>query len=373
MNTIVFSSNSSWYLFNFKIGTLQNLIKQNFKVICICPEDEYSFKLKAIGCDHEDIDISSKSKNPFKDLKILLKYFFIYKRLKPNICFHFTVKPNIYGTLAAAMLNIKIVNNITGLGTTFIHKDFVSHIVRFLYLISQPFAFKVLCQNNDDFELILKLGIAKKDQLKLVPGSGVNIKKFSPFERIKLNDHIYTFMYIGRMLADKGLRELISAMQKINKNKIICKLDLYGPDDSDNISAISLDELKHWNIVPGVSYHGITDNPHLALQKADCVILPSYREGMPRSLLEAGAMGLPSIATNVPGCRHIIQHNVNGILCEPKSIQSLEQAMLLMINIPDKDQKIMGQRARDIVSRDFSEQKLIDLTLNIIKNAYNEK
>ena len=112
----------------------------------------------------------------------------------------------------------------------------------------------------------------------------------------------------------------------------------------------------------------------LALYRSiDIVVLPSWREGLSKSLLEAASMSLPIITTNVPGCRHIIQHNVNGILCEPKSIQSLEQAMLLMINIPDKDQKIMGQRARDIVSRDFSEQKLIDLTLNIIKNAYNAK
>ena len=119
-----------------------------------------------------------KARNPLKDLKIFFNYFFFIDALKPMICFHFTVKPNIYATLAAAILRIKIINNITGLGTTFIHKNFVSYIVKFLYLISQPFAYKILCQNEDDFEILSKLGFIKKDQLKLVPGSGVNIKKF---------------------------------------------------------------------------------------------------------------------------------------------------------------------------------------------------
>ena len=108
MNTVVFSSNSSWYLFNFKIGTLKNLIDNGYTVVCISPEDEYSSNLQEIGCVHEHIEISSKSKNPFKDIKIFLKYFFLYRRLKPLICFHFTIKPNIYGALAAAIFRIKI-------------------------------------------------------------------------------------------------------------------------------------------------------------------------------------------------------------------------------------------------------------------------
>ena len=115
MKKVVFSSNSSFYLLNFKIGTLKYLIEKGYKVICISPKDKYSMKLKDIGCVHENIDISSQSKNPFKDLKVFLSFFLIYKRLRPNICFHFTVKPNIYGTLAAAILGVKIINNITGL------------------------------------------------------------------------------------------------------------------------------------------------------------------------------------------------------------------------------------------------------------------
>lgn len=369
MNTVVFSSNSSWYLFNFKIGTLRKLIDNGYKVVCISPQDNYSSELQGIGCVHKNIEIQSKSKNPLKDLKIFFNYFFLYWHLKPLICFHFTVKPNIYATLAAAILRIKIINNITGLGTTFIHKNFTSYIVKFLYLISQPFAYKILCQNEDDFKILSKLGFIKKDQLKLVPGSGVNVQKFTPVEKSYGKDHIYTYIYIGRMLADKGLRELISAVKILNRNKIICKLLLYGPFDSDNISSIAMEEIKEWNSIPGVTYEGITDSPHLELQKADCVVLPSYREGMPRSLLEAGAMRLPSVATNVPGCRHIIQHNVNGILCDPKNIESLFQALREMINIPLQEQRKMGQRAREIVVKNFSEQKLIDLALDFVEKT----
>jgi len=367
MDTIVFSSNSSWYLFNFRIRTLKYLIERGYNIVCISPKDSYSSKLTDIGCVHEDIEIRSKSKNPVMDLKIFLKYFYLYWRLKPLICFHFTIKPNIYGTIAAAIFRVKVINNITGLGTTFIHKNFISCIVKFLYLISQPFAYKILCQNDDDFNLLTNSGLVKKRQLQLIPGSGVDIKKFSPILKSYEENQVYTFIYIGRMLADKGLRELISAVKTLNQNEILCNLVLYGPCDADNISSISMKEINHWKSIPGVSYEGVTDNPHLALQKADCVVLPSYREGMPRSLLEAGAMGLPSIATNVPGCRHIIQHNINGLLCDAKNIQSLKQAMRKMINIPLKDQIIMGQRAREIVVSKFDEQLLIDMTLDFVK------
>jgi glycosyltransferase involved in cell wall biosynthesis len=369
MHTIVFSSNSSWYLFNFKIETLKNLVDLGYNVVCISPQDKHSSKLQDIGCIHENIEFQSKSRNPLKDLKIFFNYLFLYRRLKPMICFHFTVKPNIYATLAAAILRIKIINNITGLGTTFIHKNFVSTIVKFLYVISQPLAYKIFCQNEDDLAILSKLGSIKKDKLLLVPGSGVNIKKFSPIEKHYKKDHIYTFIYIGRMLSDKGLRELISAIKILNKNQIICKLLLYGPFDSDNISSILMDEIKEWDSIPGIQYEGITESPQLELQKADCVVLPSYREGMPRSLLEAGAMGMPSVATNVPGCRHIIKHNFNGILCEPKNIESLSQALKEMISTPMQEQRKMGQRARDIVVKSFSEQKLIDLTLDFVEKT----
>ena len=373
MNTVVFSSNSSWYLFNFKIEILKNLIDHGYSVICISPIDAYTSKLRDIGCIHENIKISSKSTNPLKDLKIFLSYFFLYRRLKPLVCFHFTIKPNIYGTLAAAILRINIINNITGLGTTFIHKNFVSYLVKFLYLISQPFANKILCQNDDDFEYLVKLGLNKKSQLQLVPGSGVNLKKFFPQKRSFEKDTIYTFIYIGRMLADKGLRELVSAVKIINKDRIVCKLLLYGPFDTDNISSIAIEEIKDWDNIPGVKYKGVTDKPELEMQKGDCVVLPSYREGMPRSLLEAGAMGLPSVATNVPGCKHVIQNNVNGILCDPKSVESLEKAMKKMINIAPEDQREMGQRAREIVVKNFNEQKLIDLTLDFVQKSKLEQ
>ena len=175
------------------------------------------------------------------------------------------------------------------------------------------------------------------------------------------------------MLADKGLRELVSAVKIINKDKIVCKLLLYGPFDTDNISSIAIEEIKDWDNIPGVKYKGITDKPELEMQKGDCVVLPSYREGMPRSLLEAGAMGLPSVATNVPGCKHVIQNNVNGILCDPKSVESLEKAMKKMINIAPEDQREMGQRAREIVVKNFNEQKLIDLTLNFVQKSKLEQ
>jgi glycosyltransferase involved in cell wall biosynthesis len=284
------------------------------------------------------------------------------------VCFHFTIKPNIYGAIAAKLLGLKVINNITGLGTTFIHNNFISMIVRLLYRISQPFADKVFCQNQDDLELLKNNGLVNKKKLILVPGSGIDIEKFSPINSTRKPNEIFTFVYIGRLLVDKGLRELVDAVCKLNKNKLVCRLEIYGEPDSNNISSIVDEELIMWRQYSGISLKGHTDEPELALMSADCVVLPSYREGMPRSLLEAGSMALPAVATNVPGCKHFITDGLNGYLCEAKDTRSLQLKMKLMLETSFEKRVAMGEASRAIILQKFDEKILINFVINLIES-----
>lgn len=363
MKTISLSANSSWYLYNFRSSTISAAVNKGYKVICISPKDDYSNKLIDIGCEHYPLNFSSKSSNPFKEFFLIINFLIAYLNIKPDVVFHFTVKNNIYGTLAAKMLGIPSVNNISGLGTAFIKKSYLSRIVIFLYKISQKYAFKIFCQNKEDYEFLIGNKIVARNQLILIPGSGVNTKKFFFTDYndhfSKLRDKNFTFLYIGRMLYDKGLQELVDAFQSIDNYPMKYRLILCGFSDSDNLSAVSNEDIELWSNIPGIEWIGPTDNAKNVMSLAHCVVLPSYREGMPKSLLEAGSMGIPVIATNVPGCRDIITDGFNGFLCEPYSSNSLKDCMEKVLNLDSENLKKVGQNARKIVLKNFDEEIVV--------------
>lgn len=371
MKNILLSANSSWYLYNFRYSTIIQALERGYQVTCLSPEDSYSKKLIRLGCLHHPINFQSKTTNPLLELALIAKLFWAYFKIKPNIVFHFTVKNNIYGTLAAAAQGIPIVNNISGMGTAFLKKNFLSSLVLFLYKLSQRFAQKIFCQNAEDLNFLIKNNIACESKLILIPGSGVNTSKFHPnlrdSHKKSNSSNEFTFLYAGRMLYDKGLGELIEAFKSLKVPEIKCNLILCGFLDVDNISAITKSDIKAWEKISGVEWIGPSDNVELIMARADCVVLPSYREGMPKSLLEAGAMGLPVIATNVPGCRSIVKNEFNGYLCEPYSSESLKDAMTKIINL-DKDRLTkMGAFARNRVLKDFDEQIVLNFFFEVLQ------
>ena len=356
---ITLSANTSWYLYNFRQSTIKRLIDKGYRVVCISPLDEYSNELKDLGCEYYDLEMQNKGTNPFKDIKTFLKLLFIYIKLKPFAAFHFTIKNNIYGTLAAFLSRTPAINNVSGLGTTFIRKNFISKVVVLLYKISQPLSYKVYCQNEDDFQLLINNKLVSKNKLFILPGSGVDIKRFNP-NIVDSGNNLYTFLFVGRILADKGIRELIEAFKRLNNDQILCNLLICGFVNNDNVSSISTNEIEEWKKIHGITWINPTNKVEKVMKKADCIILPSYREGMPRSLLEAGAMGLPSIATDVPGCRNIIKDNINGLLCKPNDVISLEKSMRQIMNISEEDRLKMSKNARKIVEDSFDEEIVIN-------------
>ncbi|MFT7263898.1 MAG: glycosyltransferase involved in cell wall biosynthesis [Halioglobus sp.] len=369
MQTVTISSNTSWYLYNFRASTIRRLVADSYRVVCISPEDIYSQKLvNDLGCEWLPLRMSNHGNNPFKDAGLVLQFWRYYRLLRPVVALHFTIKNNVYGTWAARLLAVPAINNISGLGTAFIRKGIVAAIVRLLYRTSQPFAHRVFCQNNEDLKHLADGQLVPPDRLELLPGSGVDLERFNP-ELRKPHDGNFRFLFAGRMLSDKGLVELVAAVRKVNAEVMLCDLWLSGFADTQNVSAISSEKLAEWGDEPGIEWLGPTDSIEQLFAEVDCVVLPSYREGMPRSLLEAGAMGLPVIATDVPGCRSIVSDGFNGVLCEAKNSDSLAQAMLRILKTPARELQKMGENGRELVTREYSEDLVVDATVRAIAKA----
>lgn len=366
---VVLSSNTSWYLYNFRAATIRGLQREGFTVICISPEDDYSQKLiDHLQCQWHPLHMSNQGSNPVRDAGLIYQFFRYYRALHPVVALHFTIKNNVYGTWAARLLGIPAINNVSGLGTAFIRRGLVSAIARLLYKTSQPFAHRVFCQNEEDFSQLVDGKLVSPQRLERLPGSGVDLERFHPSLRIPHAGPL-RFLFAGRMLADKGLFELLDAVRAINAQGIQCELWLSGFADVDNVSAISAQQLAHWAQQPGVRWLGPSDAMEQVYAAVDCVVLPSYREGMPRSLLEAGAMGLPVIATDVPGCRTIVSDGNNGLLCAAKSSASLRAAMLRMLMLPAAERAAMGSNGRALVAQKYDEQYVVEATLRAVRSA----
>ncbi len=393
--TITLSANTSWYLFNFRASTIRALVGAGHRVVCLSPPDDYGPRLPSLGCEWQPLPMDNAGTHPGRDLALLGRFLRHYARLRPAVAFHFTIKNNVYGTWAARALGVAAVNNVSGLGTAFIRPGAVAAVVRALYRLSQPLAYRVFCQNTEDFELLRARRLVPADRLALLPGSGVDLQRFhpglrvrggqrakadrisgneSPSEKQVLDDKPapLRLLYAGRMLADKGLHELIAAVDRLNAQGVRCELSLCGFAGAENVSAISEEVLKLWAQRPGVRWLGPSDDMPGIYAQADAVVLPSYREGMPRSLLEAAAMGLPAVATDVPGCRHIVTHGVNGLLCAARSADALHGALEQLIAMSAVELEAMGAAGRARVEAEFDEQQVVRAALDVVEGVLGQ-
>lgn len=370
MKKIIISSNTCWYLYNFRRNTINTLINEGYSVYALAPQDSYSENLKKLGCNLITVKIDQSGVNPFKDLKSLLTIRRIYKKHKPDIVLNFTPKNNIYGTLAAKGLNhIFVINNIAGLGSVFINESFISKIARLLYKISQKRANKIFFQNEDDRDLFLNNKIASHEITDRLPGSGVDLNRFKI--SFAPNDGIVRFLLIARMLYDKGVLHYVDAAREL-KSKYGDRIEfrLLGFLDSKSPSAIQKEQMDCWVNEGIVTYLGITDSVEDEIAKVDCVVLPSfYREGVPKSLLEAGAMGKPIITTDNVGCRETVDHNLNGYICEPKSTESLMNYLDVMYHHSHDERIKMGLCSRVKIEKEFDEKIILDKYLSAIKEV----
>jgi glycosyltransferase involved in cell wall biosynthesis len=349
--------NASWNIYNFRMGLIQTFLETGHEVYAIAPPDEYSERLVKAGCHFIPVELDNKGSHPLKDLAYTASLYKAYKTIKPDAILHFTIKPNIYGTIAASLLGLKVINNVSGLGTVFLRDNFTSKFAHLLYRLTFILPKKVFFQNPDDRNLFIQRGLVKESITDVLPGSGIDLQKFRPlpFQR----NNTFTFLLIARLLYDKGIVEYIEAIQSLKKRGIDAHFQLLGFKDNSS-SGIPEKLLNQWITSGLVDYLGTTDNVTHFINQADCVVLPSYREGTPRTLLEAAALAKPLIATRVPGCTEIVEHGNNGFLCEMKNATDLARQMYKMTKLDDSTLQVMGEASRQKVEEKFDETLVID-------------
>lgn len=354
--------NTSWNIYNFRMNFVKELLKNGHEVHTVAPHDDYTHFLTAAGCQHHRVRMDSRGANPIKDSALIFELWNIYRKMKPDVVLHYTIKPNVYGTLAAALLKIPVINNVCGLGTVFLKDNLVSTIAMTLYKFSFRFARKIFFQNPEDLELFLDKKLVSRETVDLLPGSGIDLNKFGPagYKRNKP----FTFLMISRLIIDKGVLEYIDAIQKLKDQGVEARFQILGSKDPKHKRGIKLNVIDNWVKTGAVEYLGTTDDVRSFIHAADCIVLPSYREGTPRTLLEAASSSKPIIATDVAGCHQAVDDHVNGLLCRLKDVDDLAEKMITMANFDDATLKRFGENGRKKMESEFSEALVINKYLH---------
>lgn len=350
--TIVLAANTSWNLVNFRSNIIVALLQKGFRIVAFAPRDDYSMELEALGVRFVAVEFRSSAISPARDAILWLRYFTLLRQLGPAVFLGFTIKPNIYGSLAARSLGIPVINNVSGLGTAFMRKGLIKSIATQLYRQAFRRSATIFFQNVKDRDDFLKARIVDAKRTRLLPGSGVDLERFRPAPLP--SGQPFTFLLIARLLWDKGVQEYVDAARIVKHRHPEARFQILGFTDVDNRTSVPRSVLEGWINENLVEHLGVTKDVRSFIALADCIVLPSYREGLARSLLEASAMGRPIVATDVPGVRDVVDHGLTGLLCEPRSGPALASAMLAMMDTPVSGRRAMGLAGRHKVEREFA-------------------
>jgi len=367
---IVISANSLWNVTNFRMGLLKAIARQGNSIVVAAPADEAILPAQ-IPIETVSLPIDRSGLNPISDALLFFRYYRLFRQKRPDAFLSFTIKPNIYGSLAAGIAGVPAIANVSGLGTAFMRDGLLAWFVGALYRLSFARAHFVFFQNPDDRRLFLERKILRESKTGLLPGSGVDLEQFVPAG--PLRDSPPTFLLVARMLADKGVREFVEAAAAVRARYSAARFQLLGGFDPGNRTAIGEEEVRQWERDGIVEYLGSTNDVRPFIAAASAVVLPSYREGLPRSLLEAGAMGRPLIATDVPGCREVVKDGMTGILCQVRSATSLAAAMARFAEMDVDQRQALGEAARAMVEAYFNEDRVIGAYMNILQPLMRTK
>ncbi len=376
---IILVANSSWYLYNFRVQLLNELVKEGFEVILIAPKDKFTNHLKELGFGFYNWNLKGLSINPFGELKSFLELLKLYTNLKPDLVHHFTIKSCIYGTLSAKFAGIKIVvNAITGLGYVFLSKTQKALILRTLLKPLYRLIFKarrstVIFQNKHDLGKLTKLGIVKPENSSLISSSGIDINYFrSTKNTTVLNKNINNLLFPSRVLTEKGFKELLQASKLLWLKGLKFNLYLVGEIDELNNKFIQKNYREELEEIKCLKILGKVNNMKEIYLKSDLVVLPSWREGLSKALIEAASMELPIITTDVAGCNDVIDHGINGMLVPVRDSHALSLAIEFLILNPDIAEKF-GRLAREKVKNNFEINLINNDTIKLYENLFLEK
>jgi glycosyltransferase involved in cell wall biosynthesis len=355
--------NTAWAIYTYRRGLLRMLIERGVEVSVIAPRDRTFAPLEEMGCRCVELPVASKGTNPRDDLKTLAALYREYRTTRPHMVFHYTIKPNIYGSIAAKLAGVPSIAVTTGLGYVFIQKSRTASVAKRLYRFAFRFPREVWFLNQDDRQAFIDQDLlVHPERARLLHGEGVDLDDyaFQPLPRANPQTEGFFFILIGRLLWDKGVAEYVDAARWLREKYPYARFQLLGPVGVDNPSAITLDEVQAWQREGVIDYLGEAQDVRAFIGNADCVVLPSYREGVPRTLMEASAMGRPIVATDVPGCREVVENGVTGLLCEVKSADSLAQQLERLLLLSYTARAEMGVAGRAKVAREFDENAVVE-------------
>ncbi len=356
---ILILANNDVGLFKFRKELLESLLQQH-EVHISLPYGSFVDNMVDMGCTYHNVEFDRHGTNPIKELTQISYYKKLIKQVSPDVVFTYTIKPNVYGGMACASLKVPYFCNITGLGTAIENPGIMQKITLFLYRLGLRKANRVFFQNKQNLDFMLENNVVK-DKYTLLPGSGVNLQNFTLMDYP--SDENINFLYIGRVMKDKGIDEFLSMAKEIKSKHINTQFDIVGMIDGDYEQIISNAVEEGY-----VNYHGQQIDVKPFIKNAHCVVLPSYHEGMANVLLESAASGRPVIASDIAGCRETFDDGVSGLACAPKSTESLIEIIKKFIDLPYEQKLQMGIAGRKKVEQQFDRQIVIDTYLKEINS-----
>lgn len=367
---ILIICNYSSGLYTFRGMLIQELIKKGHTVNAIIPETEEEHEkkaendLKRLQCGLKRIPMERRGMNPLHDIKLMLEYKKTIKKFKPDMVLTYTIKPNIYGGLACRNLKVPYVVNITGLGTAFQKDGMLKKLVVTMYKTALKKAKVVFFENIENRDIFIQEGILSVEKTHVLAGAGVNLEHFQ-YTEYPQDEEKTRFLFIGRVMQEKGMDELFEAMQRLNKNGYPCSLDVLGGFEENYSEQIKKYENEGW-----LHYQGYQNDVRPFIAKSHCFVLPSWHEGMANTNLECAAMGRPVITSKIHGCMEAVEDGVNGYLCEKQNVDSLYEKMKQMCTLSYEEKKAMGVAGQERMEKVFDKKKVVEETIKKLEVQY---
>ncbi len=343
-------------LYRFRRELIARLLQEN-EVLISLPAGDLVRPLEDMGCRFFDTPVDRRGINPVTDLKLLLAYLRLLRQERPDLVITYTIKPNIYGGMACRLLKVPYAVNITGLGTAFQKRGLLRSLVTGMYRLALKRAKRVFFENQGNMQTLLAENITTPDRCQCLNGAGVNLEHYA-FAPYPGEQSPVRFLFIGRVMAEKGIDELFAAMRRLRAEGRDCTLDVLGHFEEHYEQIIRQCEAEQW-----LTYYGQQEDVRPFIAAAHCFVLPSWHEGMANTNLESAAMGRPLITSNIPGCMEAVEENVTGILCEPGNADSLYGAMAKFLTMGRQERAEMGRAGRRRMERIFDKNKVVEQTM----------